>query len=109
MLDVATILPATLAENIKSTIVTVAEARVNEVKTSVIAQLDSLFGSCRRRHLSEVAEVGQDGSQRILTGGLTFRDLASSVQVIDGVVSIIIMLSNVFLRYAYYLTFAPHK
>lgn len=87
VLDRATIFPESFATNITAAIVSAAEAKVNEAKASVIAQLDTLFENCGRR-LGEVAEVAQDGSQRMLGDGLKFSDLATSIQeAIDGVVS----------------------
>lgn len=87
VLDRATIFPETFTSSIKTSIVTVAEARVNQAKAEVVAQLDSLSGSCINRRLGEM-EVGRDGSQRKLVGGLTFGNLATSIQVIEGVVSL---------------------
>lgn len=60
---------------------------MNQAKAEVVAQLDSLSGSCINRRLGEM-EVGRDGSQRKLVGGLTFGNLATSIQVIEGVVSL---------------------
>ena len=80
--------PDSFTNNIKATIVSAADAKVNEVKTEVILSLDSLFANCERRRLGESMEVAQDGSsQRILQSGLTFSDLTQSIEVIDGVVS----------------------
>ena len=88
MLDRATILPESFTDNVKSAIVSAAEAKVNEAKTAVITRLDALFKGCERRRLGEVVEVKQDGSQRMLTGELAFSDLSQSIEVlVDGVVS----------------------
>ena len=87
MLDKAVILSDSFADDIKSVIVSTAESKVNEVKTQVIAQLDVLSGDCARRNLGDFAELELDGSQRILTNGLTFSNLAASFQAADGVVS----------------------
>lgn len=75
----------------KTEIVSAAETKVNEVKTAVITQIDVVITGCSRRLLREI-EVNQDGSQRMLTEGLKFGDLATSIQVIDGVVSFHIVL-----------------
>lgn len=83
----ATIFPETFTSNIKTSIVTAAEAKVNQAKAEVVTQLDSLSGNCVNRRLGEM-EVGKDGSQRKLTGGLTFGNLATSIQTIEGVVSL---------------------
>lgn len=86
VLDSATIFPEEFTDNIKSTIVSAAEAKVNEAKAAVITEIGALIGECQRRRLGEI-EIGLDGSQRRLQGGLTFGGLAASIQVIDGVVS----------------------
>lgn len=86
VLDRATIFPVEFTTNIKTVVASAAEVKVNEVKTAVITEIDALMGGCQRRRLGEI-EVGQDGSQRMLQGGLTFGDLATSIEVIDGVVS----------------------
>ena len=86
VLDRATFLPEPFTENLKSAIVSAAEAKVNEAKTAVITQIDALVVGCSRRSLGEIVEVGQDGSQRMLQGGLTFGDLATLIQVTEGVV-----------------------
>ena len=91
VLDEATIFPESFTNNIKSTIASTAEAKTNEAKTAVMAQLDTLYDNCKRHRLGEVAEVAQDGSQRMLGDGLKFSDLATSIQVIDGVVSLLIL------------------
>lgn len=82
----ASFFPESFTNNIKAAIVSTAGDKVNEVKTAVILSLDSLFGNCESRRLSESIDVEQDGSQRILQGGLTFSDLAQSIEVINGVV-----------------------
>ena len=107
VLDRATIFPESFTHNIKSAIVSATEAKVNEAKAAVIAQLDALFESCGRRRLGEVAELPQDGSQRMLAAdGLKFGDLATSIQVIDGVVSfVVICLFFVLFMYQVHLTF----
>lgn len=81
----APFLPASFAYNVKSTIVSQASTKVNQVKAAVITRLNTLNGSCSRR-LSET-EVQQDGSQRMLQTGRKFSDLAGSIQTINGVVS----------------------
>ena len=86
VLDSAGIFPQEFTDNLKTSIVSEAEAKVNEAKAAVIAQIDALVVGCQRRRLGEI-EVGQDGSQRMLEGGLTFGDLATSIQVLDGIVS----------------------
>ena len=91
MLDKAVILSDSFADDIKSVIVSTAESKVNEVKTQVIAQLDVLSGDCARRNLGDLAELELDGSQRILTNGLTFANLAASFQATDGVVSLVFL------------------
>ena len=87
VLDKAPFLPTSFTDNVKSTITSAAQAKVNEVKAAVIAKLNALSGNCSRRRLGEI-EVGQDGSQRMLQGGLNLNDLASSIEVVDGVVSL---------------------
>lgn len=92
VLDRATILPSPFVENVKSAIVVAAEIKVNEAKAAVIAQLDALFEGCEeRRQLGERVEVEKDGSQRVLIGGLTFADLAPSIEIIDGLVSSLLL------------------
>lgn len=86
VLDRATILPEQFTDNLKSDIVSAAEAKVNEAKTAVMTQIDALVAGCARRRLGEMVEVGQDGSQRTLQSGLTFGDLATSIQIIEGIV-----------------------
>ena len=88
VLHKAIILPESFSDDVKSIIVTAAESKVNEVKNSVNAQLDVLFGNCVRRRLGNFVEVKQDGSERLLTTLSTFTDLAASIQsIVDGVVS----------------------
>lgn len=88
VLDKSTILPESFNDNIKSSIVSAAETKAIEVQNAVTARLDALLGSCGRRRLGDTVEVGRDGSQRLLTDGLTFGNLAASIQsTIDGVVS----------------------
>ena len=70
----------------KAEIVSAAETKVNEVKTAVVTQIDAVITGCSSRRLGEI-EVNEDGSQRMLSGGLKFGDLATAIQVIDGVVS----------------------
>ena len=70
----------------KAEIVSAAETKVNEVKTAVVTQIDAVITGCSSRRLGEI-EVNEDGSQRMLNGGLKFGDLATAIQVIDGVVS----------------------
>ena len=83
----APFLPSSFTDNVKASIVSEAEAKVNEVKTEVISQLNSLLGNCAQRRLSQM-KLNEDGSQRMLQGGLNFGDLATSIEVIDGVVSV---------------------
>jgi hypothetical protein len=85
----APFLPSSFTDNVKASIVSEAEAKVNEVKTEVISQLNSLLGNCARRRLSQM-KLNEDGSQRMLQGGLNFGDLATSIEVIDGVVSVFV-------------------
>ena len=95
VLDKAMILPQSFSDNIKSVIVSAAESKVNEVKDSVNTHLGVLSGNCSRRHLGSMVEVEQDGAQRLLASGLTFADLAVSIQAIDGVVSYHLLFSYV--------------
>ena len=83
----APFLPSSFTDNVKASIVSEAETKVNEVETKVISQLNSLLGNCARRRLSQM-ELTEDGSQRMLQGGLNFGDLATSIEVIEGVVSV---------------------
>lgn len=85
--DRAAFLSEDFFNDLKSAIAPAAEAKVNEAKTAVITQLDALVVGCTRRRLGEMVVVGEDGSQRKLQGGLTFDDLATSIQMIEGVVS----------------------
>lgn len=101
VLGKSTIFPETFTNNLKTSTVAAAEAKVDEAKTAVIAQLDELAGGCVRRSLGETV-LGQDGSQRMLTSGLTFGGLAASIQVIDGIVSDYILGSFFFIVLAQY-------
>ena len=85
MLDKAVILSESFSDDIKSVIVSAAESKVNEVKSWVTTQLDVLFDNCQKdRRLGDFIEVEQDGSQsRALSSGLTFANLAASIQIID--------------------------
>lgn len=86
-LDEVTIFPVSFTDNIKSAIVSAAEVKVDHVQTKVIQHLEGLSRGCNRRHLGET-EVQQDGTQRMLQGGLLFNDFAGSFEVIiEGVVS----------------------
>lgn len=89
VIERAPFLPSSFTDNVKSTIVSEAETKVNQVKSTIVAQLNSLLGNCARRRLGEM-EVHQDGSQRMLVGGLNFGDLATSIEVIDGVVRLLL-------------------
>ena len=81
-------MPESFNDNIKSSIVSAAETKAIEVQNAVTTRLDALLGSCGRRRLGDTVEVGRDGSQRLLTDGLTFGNLAASIQsTVDGVVS----------------------
>lgn len=95
VLDKAAILPAAFTDNIKSTIASAAEAKVNAVKSAVITQLNALSG-CSRRGLGATARINRDGSQRMLTGGSTFNNLATSLEAVNGVVSLLLYLFCIF-------------
>ena len=90
VLDKAVILSDSFGDDIKSVIVSTAESKVNEVKSQIITQLDAFFGDCAGA-ARDLAEIEQDGSQRILTNGLTFANLAASIQATDGVVSSLVL------------------
>ena len=90
----ASFIPASIIDTVKSSIIPLAETKVNEVKDAVVSQLNALSGNCARRRLGEM-EVHHDGSQRMLQGGLNFADLATSIEVIDGVVSLCISCEHI--------------
>lgn len=86
MLEKVAIFPVTFTDNMKSSIASVAEAKVEIVKTKIVDHLTDLSAACERRLLGNT-EVQQDGSQRMLQGLLLFSDFARSIEFLDGVVS----------------------
>ena len=85
----ASFIPSSLTANVKSTIVSAADNKVNEVKGWIMAEIDSLFTQCQVRRLGEI-EIDQFGSQRILSEDLTFKALSDAIESFTGVVSLLI-------------------
>ena len=90
VLDKASFLPEDFTNDIKSTIVSAADTKVNEVKNTVVNQIGALIGNCARRRLGEI-ELSRGGSQRFPEADLTFNAFAASIQVM-GVVELVSLL-----------------
>lgn len=89
VIDRASFLPTQFTDTIKSTIVSTAEGKINEVKSTVISQINALAGGCARRRLGAM-ELNEDGSQRMLELDMTFNNLAGLIQTqVSNVVSFV--------------------
>jgi hypothetical protein len=82
----APFLPPSFTDDLKASIVILAELKVNEVKAAIIAEISTLLGTCDRRRLEQMT-LNEDGSQRMLQEDLNFAGIAKSIEAIDGVVS----------------------
>jgi hypothetical protein len=88
-LSKSSFLPSSIGPNIKSTIVTAADDKVNEVKNYTVAKIDEFAASCgARRELSKILIDGL-AHQRMLSGDKSFKALSDLIESFDGVVSTI--------------------
>lgn len=83
----APFIPSSLTANVKSTIVSAADSKVNQVKSFIVTKIDSFATECDARRLGEI-EIDQFGSQRLLSSDLTFKDLSDAIESLSGVVSL---------------------
>ena len=74
-------LPSTFTNPFKDAIVLTANTKVNQIKSAIIAEIDSLRTGCGRR-LGAI-ELNEDRSQRMLQSDLRFSVLAASIQIAD--------------------------